>query len=191
MAEQFLAGGTFVFELLVGEAPDMAVDVAAVLHHIVTFDDRQIFARVVVVRATVNRAEMAVGHLVVAVRSRHGRFLEGTQLAGVVTTMAVPDVGLLRGVVQLVEGLDDNAFAICAVPITDRFITGGASHGLVVAVVVVKLFPPPRAGLRAIDLRHGVVIVARVHTIRRTNLFQIRLATGGHRLVTRFRQRGQ
>ena len=191
VAEELLACRALVLELLVGQALDMAVDVAAVLHHVVAFHDGQVFARVVFVRAAVDWAEMAVGLLVVAVRRRHGRFLEGAQLAGIVASAAVPDMGLLRGVVQLFERRYDNAFAIGAMPVADRFVAGGAGHDLVVAIIAVQLFPPPRAGLRAIDLRHGVVIVACVHECRRADLFQIGLAAGGLGFVARLRQRRQ
>ena len=191
MAEELLAGRALVFELLVGQALDMAVDVAAVLHHVVALHARHVFARIVVVRAAIDAAVVAVGLLVVAVRNHGAGFREFHDLAGVVAAAAVPDMGLLRGVVQLVERRQDNAFAIGTMPVTDRFVAGGAGHDFVVAVVVVQLFPPPRAGLRTIDLRHVHVIVARVHGGRGAELFQIGLAAGGLGFVTRFRKSRQ
>ena len=188
MAEDLLAHRALILELLVGETLDMAVDIAAVLHVVVTLHGRQVFTRIVFVRATINRAEVAVGLFVVAVRNHGAWFLERTELTGVVATATIPDVGLLRGVMQLFKRGQYNAFAICTMPVADRFRTSGAGHDLVVAVVVVQLFPPPRAGLRAIDLRHGVVIVACIHERRRAKLTQIRLAGGCAGLFTGLRQ---
>ena len=191
VAEDLLAHRAFVFELRIGQTLNMAIDIAAVLHQVVALHSRQVFARVVVVGATVNGAEVAVGLFVVAIRNRGAGFREFAELAGVVATTAVPDVGLLRSVMQLFKRRQDNTFAIRTMPVADRFVTGWAGHDFVVTVVVVQLFPPPRAGLRAINLRHVVVVVACVHGGGGAELFQIGLTAGRLRLGTRLSQRRQ
>ena len=191
MAEDLLASFALILELGIRQALDMAVDIAAVLHHVVTLHGRHVFARVVVVRATIDTAVVAVCLFVVAVRDDGARFRDFHDLAGIVAAATVPDMSLLRRVVQLVKRRQDNTFTVCTMPVTDGFVTGGASHDFVVAVVVVQLFPPPRAGLGAINLRHVHVIVACVHGGRGTELSQIGLATSRLGFVTRFRKGGQ
>ena len=77
----------------------MTVDIAAVLHQIVALHGRHIFARVVIVSATIDTAVVAVGLFVVAVRDNSAGFREFHDLAGVVATAAIPDMGLFCRVV--------------------------------------------------------------------------------------------